>query len=176
MKKLALLLQTSQTLFHTQDLALILGINNRHSLRVAISRYIKKGILKPVYRGLYSTIPIQNIDKYKLGASFIHRFCYLSLHSIFEKYGVINQKVYSVSYVSSISKKIVFNGELFVYKQMNPQFLLNPEGISLVNGVYEASLERAVADAKYFNPRFHFDSPDLINWDRVDEIKKIVGY
>lgn len=176
MNKLASLLQSDQKLFHTQDLALILGINNRHNLRITISRYIKKGILKPVYRGLYSTVPIQNIDKAKLGSYFIHRFCYLSLQSVFELYGVINQAVYSVSYISSVSKKITFGDTQFIYKQMKGQFLLNPEGITLGDGVYKASLERAVADMIYFNPKFYFDSPNLIDWDRVAEIKKIVGY
>lgn len=176
MRKLQSLLQSDQKLFHTQDLALILGISNRHNLRITISRYIQKGILKPLYRGLYSTVPIQNIDKYKLGSFFIHKFCYVSLYSIFERYGVINQKVHSVNYVSSISKKIEFDGKLFVYKQMNLQFLLNPEGINLVNRVYEASLERAIADSIYFNLKNHFDSQNLINWDKVAEIKGIVGY
>lgn len=176
MHKLQLLLQSDQKLFHTQDLALILGIKNRHNLRVKISRYIKKGILKAVYRGLYATVPIQNIDKFKLGSFFVHKFCYLSLYSVFERYGVINQKVHSINYVSSVSKKIEFNGELFVYKQMDMQYLLNPEGVSLVNGVYEASLERAVADSLYFKLNTYFDSPDLIDWNKVAEIKALVGY
>lgn len=176
MDKLIPLLQSDQKLFHTQDLALILGLTNRHNLRMIISRYIKRGILKPVHRGLYSTVPIENIDKYKLGSFFIHKFCYISLYSIFERYGVINQKVHSVNYVSSVSKKIEFNRELFIYKQMNLSFLLNPEGIELTNGVYEASLERAVADSQYFNLNTYFDSPNLIDWNKVAEIKTIIGY
>lgn len=176
MHKLQSLLQSDQKLFHTQDLALILSISNRHNLRVKISRYIKKGILKAVYRGLYSTVPVQSLDKFKLGSFFVHRFCYLSLYSIFERYGAINQKVHSVNYVSSVSKRKEFNGELFVYKQMNTQYLLNPEGVSFVNGVYEASLERAVADSLYFKLNAYFDSPDLIDWNRVAEIKALVGY
>ncbi|KKP31229.1 MAG: hypothetical protein UR21_C0013G0023 [Candidatus Woesebacteria bacterium GW2011_GWC2_31_9] len=59
---------------------------------------------------------------------------------------------------------------------MNPQFLLNLEGISFKDGVYKASLERAVADSQYFKLNVFFDSPDLINWVRVNEIKKTVGY
>lgn len=176
MHKLQSLLQTDQKLFHTQDLALILGISNRHNLRVKIYRYVKKEVLKPVYRGLYSTVPVQSIDKFKLGSFFIHKFCYVSLYSIFERYGVINQKVHSINYVSSVSKRKEFNEELFVYKQMDTQYLLNPEGVSLVNGVYEASLERAVADSLYFKLNTYFDSPDLIDWNRVAEIKTLVGY
>lgn len=176
MNKLSLLLKSDQLFFHTQDLALLWSIQNRHTLRMTISRYIKRGILHSVVRGLYSTIPAKEIDKFKLGAALIHKFCYLSLESVLEKYGVINQKVYSINYVSSSSKKIELDNNLFVYRQMNPQFLLNPEGMSFEDGVYKASLERAVADSEYFKLNVFFDSPDLINWTRVSEIKKIVGY
>jgi|SRR3989344_5183728 len=176
MNKQALLFKSGQVLFHTQDLAVLWGSENRHNLKITIYRYVKKGILIPVLKGLYSTSPIDKIDKYKLGKSLIHRYCYLSLASIFEKYGVINQKVHSINHVSSISKKIEFNNQLFVYKQMNPKFLLNSEGIIFNNGVYEASLERAVADSQYFNLNTYFDTPDLIDWKRVEEIKRKVGY
>ena len=65
---------------------------------------------------------------------------------------------------------------MFVYRQIDPQFLLNTEGITLENGIYKASLERAVADSDYFKLNTYFDSPDLINWNRVAEIKTIIGY
>lgn len=176
MNKLSLLLKSKQTLFHTHDLALLWGITNRQTLRMTISRYVKKGILKPIFRGLYSTIPINESDKFKLGMSLIHKFCYLSLGSIFEIHGVINQKVHSINYVSSVSKKIEFDNKLFIYRQMNPQFLLNSEGVTLENEIYKASLERAVADSDYFKLNTYFDSPDLIDWNRVAEIKAIIGY
>ena len=176
MNKLILILKSKQTLFHTHDLALLWGISNRQTLRMTISRYVKKGVLKSVFKGLYSTVPIDHLDKFQLGMSLIHKFCYVSLGSIFEMNGVINQKVYSVNYVSSASKKIEFDDKLFVYRQMNSQFLFNPEGIILENGIYKASLERAVADSDYFKLNTYFDSPDLINWNRVAEIKTIIGY
>lgn len=176
MDKLTLLLKSKQILFHTQDLALLWGIENRHNLRITISRYIKKGILKPIQKGLYSTVLVDDLDKFQLGMSLIHKFCYVSLGSIFEIYGVINQKVYSVNFISSVSKKIEFDNKLFVYRQIDPQFLLNTEGITLENGIYKASLERAVADSDYFKLNTYFDSPDLINWNRVAEIKTIIGY
>ena len=87
MNKQALLFKSGQVLFHTQDLAVLWGSENRHNLKITIYRYVKKGILIPVLKGLYSTSPIDKIDKYKLGKSLIHRYCYLSLASIFEKYG-----------------------------------------------------------------------------------------
>lgn len=176
MSKLQLLLQSDQKLFHTHDLALMWGITNRQTLRMTISRYVKKGILKSVFKGLYSTISIDELDKFQLGMSLIHKFCYVSLGSVFEMHGVINQKVYSVSYISSVSKKIELDNKLFIYKQMDIHYLLNLEGVTLENGIYKASLERAVADSEYFKLNTYFDSPDLINWNRVAEIKALIGY
>ncbi|MEK7498160.1 MAG: hypothetical protein AAB656_04565 [Patescibacteria group bacterium] len=176
MYKQVLLFKSGQILYHTQDLALLWGLQNRHNLRVTISRYIKKGLLYSVFKGLYSIIPVNKIDELKLGPALIHKFCYLSCQSILEKHGVINQKVFSLTFVSSLSKKIEFEGKLFIYKQMNPQFLLNPEGIVFEDGVYKASLERAVADIEYFNMNVFYDSPNLIDWDKVKKIKKKIGY
>lgn len=176
MNKLVPLLKSKQVLFHTQDLALLWKIENRDTLRMTISRYVKKGILKSVTRGLYSTIPIKDLDKYQLGQSLIHRFCYLSCESVLESHGVINQKVYSLTYVSSVSLKKELGDRLFVFRQMNPQFLLNPEGVIFEDGIRMASLERAVADCEYFKLNVFFDSPGLIDWDRVGDIKKKVGF
>ncbi|KKP31228.1 MAG: hypothetical protein UR21_C0013G0022 [Candidatus Woesebacteria bacterium GW2011_GWC2_31_9] len=111
MNKLIPLLKSKQVLFHTQDIALLWGIKNRQTLRMTISRYVKKGILKSVTRGLYSTISVEDLNKYQLGASLIHRFSYLSCESILEQNGVINQKIYTLTYVSSISQK----RELYLY-------------------------------------------------------------
>ncbi len=176
MDKLILLLQSKQTLFHTHDLALLWGIENRGTLRMTISRYVKKGVLKSVFKGLYSTVSINELDKFQLGMSLIHKFCYVSLGSVFEMHGVINQKVHSVNFISLVSKKIEFDDKLFIYRQMDIQFLLNFEGVTFENGIYKASLERAVADSDYFNLNVYFDSPDMINWNRVAEIRALVGY
>lgn len=143
---------------------------------MTISRYIKKGVLKSITRGLYSTIPIDEIDKYQLGTALIHKYCYVSCESVLEQHGVINQKVYSVVYTTSVSQKIELNNRLFIFRQMNPLFLLNPEGIVFENGIYKASLERAVADSEYYKLNIFFDSPNLIDWNRVNEIKRKVGY
>ena len=176
MDKLSLLLKSGRILLHTQDLALLWGIQNRHNLRITISRYIKRGILFKIFKGLYSTTPIDQIDRHQLGPILVHRFCYLSCEPILEEYGVINHKVFPLIYVSSVSKRIELNGSFYVYKQMKAEFLLNPEGVILKDGLYKASLERAVADIQYFNMNVYYDSPSLIDWERVKDIKERVGY
>jgi len=51
-----------------------------------------------------------------------------------------------------------------------------PAGIVHQNGVFTADTERAVADMLYFNPKYHFDVPESIDFDKVRLIQKEVGY
>lgn len=177
MNKLNSLLKSGKKLFHTQNLALLWGIENRNTLRVTISRYIKRGFLIKVFRGFYSLTELKNIPKEILGSKIINRYCYLSCQTIFEWHGVINQVIYPMVFITSVSKTVFLNDDFyFIYKQLKPEFLNNHEGVENKEGYNIATLERAVADILYFNPRFYFDSPSLIDWDRVRDIQKKVGY
>ena len=59
---------------------------------------------------------------------------------------------------------------------MNPIYLYNNVGIYIKNNQRIASTERAVADMIYFNPKYHFDGENIIDWEKVKEIKKQIGY
>lgn len=156
--KLNLLLKSNQKLFHTQDLALLWGINNRNTLYTTIKRYLKKEILTKITKGLYSTLPIDDIDKFLLGTALIHKFCYVSCETVLEKEGVINQVVYPITFVSSISLKIEFNGNFYIYRKLKSEILFNPIGVEKRDGYFIATKERAISDMLYFNPKYYFDN------------------
>ncbi len=59
---------------------------------------------------------------------------------------------------------------------MQDKFLFNDKGIVKKDGIKRANLERAVADMLYYDPYYHFDAPNLINWKKVKEIQKIIGF
>ena len=175
--KLNILLKSDEKLFHTQDLALLWGVENRNTLHVTISRYIRRGILIKVFKGFYSLVDLKHIEREKLGSKIINRYSYISCQTIFEWYGVINQVIYPMVFMSSISKTVFLNDVFyFIYKQLKPKFLSNHEGVEIKEGYNIATLERAVADILYLNPKFYFDTPSLIDWDRVRDIQKKVGY
>ena len=50
----------------------------------------------------------------------------------------------------------------------------HPEGINLHGQVYEATIERAIADMLYFNPFYHFDRP--IDVKKVRAMQEKIGY
>jgi len=152
------LLKSNQKLFHTQDLALLWGVKNRNTLLTTIKRDVKKGVLIKVIKGLYSTVPIDEINEFELGTALIHKYCYVSCETVLFLEGVINQKVYPITFVSSISKKIELNGRQYLYRQANPELLFDPSGVEKRDGYFVASRERAISDMLYFNPKYYFDN------------------
>ncbi len=174
--KLDLLLKHPQNLFHTQDLALLWNIENKNTLHTTIKRYVQKGALIRIQKGFYSKVPIDQLNPVKLGMSFLHSFCYLSTESILTREGIISQSIPYITLISSKSKKFKIKGNTYLSRQMKDEFLFNEFGVEKKNNIKQATIERAVADLLYYNPNYHFDGPSLINWEKVKEIQKKVGF
>jgi hypothetical protein len=143
---------------------------------MAITRYIDRGVLFPIYKGLYATVPLASLNPLELGQAIIHRYTYLSTESVLFQAGIISQPVYDQTYVANMSKRVSVGQWSFRYRQLKDEYLYNPGGIINQNGFFTASTERAVADMLYFNPRYHFDVPESIDFDKVKLIQKEVGY
>ncbi len=174
--KLNLLLESPQSLFHTKDLVLLWGIKNKNTLYTSIKRYIKRGVLISIHKGFYSKLPLNQLDPIKLGISFLHSFAYLSTETILTHHGIISQSIPHISLISDRSKRFKINNNHYISRQMQDKFLFNDRGIIKKDGIGQATIERAVADMLYYNPHYHFDAPNLINWKKVKEIQKIIGF
>lgn len=158
MNKQSVLLQSGQKLFHTQDLEVLWRINNKNTLYVTVNRFIKRKILYKIIKGLYSTVPINEINKYQLGASLLRKYSYLSCESVLFSRGVIFQVPSSITYISSISKKIKLGDIYYSYRKMKPERLFDSSGIIKKDGYCMATAERAISDMRYFNPKYYFDN------------------
>lgn len=176
MYKLAELLRLDQKILHASDLGKLWGHSNQASLYTAINRYVKKGILIPIQKGLYATIPLDKIDPIKLGMAVIHNYAYLSCETVLAKAGLIFQSVQTITLISLRPRKFEIGNNRYLVRQLNPKFLYQTAGMDDRAGYLEAGPERAVADMLYFNPRYHFDGADRIDWKRVKLIQTEVGY
>ena len=175
-QKIKKLLQDSRKLYHTQDLAVLWGVDNPNTLYTTIKRYVKRGLLNKIYKGFYSTTSLKEIDPVHLGLVAIHRYGYLSMESIFVKQGLIFQDIQYTTLISNISKRFDIAGHKFLVRKMQDKYLHNEAGIIVQNGIRFASAERAVADMLYFNSNYHFDAKDIINWKKVKEVRNKIGY
>jgi len=170
------LLKQDRKLYHSQDLAILWGIANKNTLYTTIKRYVQKGVLISIYKGLYSTVPLSQLNPLDLGKAIVHRYTYLSTESVLAQAGVIFQTTYHYTFVSNLPKKVSVDSMSFLYRKLKDEYLYHPAGIQNQNGNYMATSERAVADMLYFNPRYHFDNPGAVDFDKVKLIQQAIGY
>lgn len=176
MYRLSELIKLDRKIYHSNDLAILWDISNKNTLYTTIKRYVQKGVLIPIYKGLYSTVPLPQLDPLELGRAIIHRYTYLSTESVLAQAGVISQATYMYTFVSNIPKKVSVGSMSFLYRQLKEEYLNNPAEVTNQNGIFIASTERAVADMLYFNPKYHFDVPGNIDFGKVKIIQKEIGY
>jgi hypothetical protein len=176
MYRISELLKLDRKIYHTNDLALLWGISNKNTLYTAIKRYVQKGILLPIYKGLYATVPIKELNPLELGKAIIHRYAYLSTESVLAQAGIITQVTYAYTFVSSQSNRVTVGSMSFLFRKIKDEYLYNPVGITNQRGNFVATTERAVADMLYFNPKYHFDFAELIDFEKVKHIQKEIGY
>lgn len=176
MYKLKKLIRSDRNIFHTNDLAILWDITNRNTLYTTIKRYVQKGLLISIYKGLYSKVPIAELDPLELGKAIIHRYTYLTTESVLSQAGIISQPIYAYTFVSSLSKKVTVGSASFLYRKLKDEYLFNPTGIINQDGNFVASTERAVADMIYYNPKYHYDFIESIDFEKVRQIQKEIGY
>lgn len=151
------LLKQPQKTFHTPDLALLWQITAKNTLYTAIKRYLQKGVLISLSKGFYSVIPPDDLNPWALGISFLHRYAYVSTETILFQAGLISQKIYPITLVSSVSKRFSVNGLDFLCRKLPDDRLYDSTGLELKNGILVASPKRAKSDLLYFDPGYHFD-------------------
>lgn len=176
MYRIDILLKQEQKLFHTQDLALLWDIKRLNTLYTAIKRYVQKGVLIRIHKGFYSVVPLEKINPVELGISYLHKYTYLSTESILREKGIIFQEGGYITLISSVSKKFAVSKYNYLVRSMKKEFLYQTAGLIENEGIRIATIERAVADLLYFNPYYHFDNPQVIDWQKVKKIQKEVGY
>lgn len=135
---------------------------------------MEKGVLIPIHKGFYATIPLEKIDPLRLGIGYLHRFVYLSCETVLVQHGVIFQYANVITFVSDKSTKFKLGQWEYLVRKLNSRYLYNDRGLTEKEGIFVASLERAVADILYFHPNYHFDAPKAINWSAVKKIQKEV--
>jgi predicted transcriptional regulator of viral defense system len=176
MYRISELLQLDRKIYHTNDLAILWGIASKNTLYKTITRYMDKGILFPIYKGLYSTVPLASLNPIELGKSIIHRYAYLTTETVLAQAGIISQSIYAYTFATDRSKSITVGQWTFRFRQLKDVFLYNPTGINEQSGGFVATVERAVADMLYFDPRYHFDLREAIDFEKVRSLQKEIGY
>lgn len=173
--KYQLLSLQKRPIFSTNDLALLWKMPKRSSLLVLIARYIKKGWLFAVRKGLYSKIPLDQIDPFLLGTAYVSDFSYVSTETILFDQGIINQRPRAITLVGKRSMEFSVAGQDYICRKLDAKYRLNKTGLSMINSdYYVASPERALADLQRYNSKCYIDNYQFINQADYQLIKKEV--
>lgn len=172
--KIAILLQQRERIFHTQDIAVLWGITNSNTLHTTIKRYCDKGVLFPIYKGMYTTIPMEQLHPRVLGIKALHRFAYVTCETVLAQHGLVNAVILEITMASAISLRFTIDQQHYRARRLHNRFLFHSFGIIEKQGVLTATPLRAIADMLYFNSRIHFDAP--VDWQKVRTAQKTIGY
>jgi predicted transcriptional regulator of viral defense system len=134
--------------FTFADLERITGQEKR-SLKVTVSRLVKRGILARIKRGVYQLTG--NLVDVKLVANQLYYPSYLSFESALSQYGILSQVPYAQTFATpKRSKKLVLWDTAVDYRQLRGDLYW---GYTLVNGIYLAEPEKAILDQLYLVSR-----------------------
>jgi len=174
--RFAMLARLGEVVFRVEDLANLWQITSKNNLHTTLKRYCQQGLVFRIFRGLYAIKPISSIDPVLLGLRAAGEFTYLSTESILAKEGIIQQSISQITIVGQKSQRFAILQNEFRVRQLADNFLFNPAGIVEKDGIRIATMERAVADLLYFNPKAFFDGAKNIDWKKIRKIQAEIGY
>ena len=176
MLKQKALIGQEKRIFTSSNLALLWNIEKKNTLWTTINRYVNREILHRLSKGLYSTLPIENLNPYELGCALCGPYSYVSAESVLQSAGIIMQKVNKITLFGKKKREFTINNTAYFCRFLNIAYLLNREGINNTGHYSIASVDRATGDMLYINPRYHFDNNSGINMTAVNDLSKKVGY
>ncbi|MEA3448382.1 MAG: hypothetical protein U9Q98_08050 [Bacteroidota bacterium] len=154
------LLQSEQTVFSLNEIALIGEAKETANLKSKINYYVKTGLLLNIRKGFYAK-PKYNIEEL---ACKLYTPAYISLDYVLQKEGVVFQYDTEITTVSYLSRSITVENYKLRYRKIKHSVLLNTAGIQrLDNGINIATAERAVLDSLYLNKSGYFDNIEKLD-------------
>ena len=174
MTKLNELLSTNKTIFTLDDLSVIWGQDKRSNTYQSAKEYAKAGKLVRLRRGLYS-LPKAKPTEAEIANKLVSP-SYLTGETILKKHGLSFQMGYQVTSAALVSRKISLGNTAYIYYKFNEEIFFNPYGVIDIDGVTEASRERAIGDLIYlYGGDYPFENLDEIDWQELKEVGKIYG-
>lgn len=121
----------------------------KESLKVALSRLAKKGVLTRIKRGIYQ-LESSSINIPKI-ANQLYYPSYLSFESALSRYGILSQVPYTQTFATTKkTKRMSLWGTDVEFRQLKKDLFF---GYVMDNGIYVAEPEKALLDQLYMDGR-----------------------
>jgi predicted transcriptional regulator of viral defense system len=161
------LLRSDKTVYSFKELHMLWPDTDIQNMRAQIHYYIKRGDLYHIRRGLYALS--NNYDRLEL-ATKIFIPSYVSFETVLVSAGIVFQYYKTIFVASYQSKKILCDGQNYIFKKIKDEILTNNLGIEVRDNYTIASPERALLDTLYLNKDYHFDNLSSVDWQKLYEI------
>lgn len=130
--------------FTVADMQKITGLS-RTSLKVALSRLTRRGVLTRIKRGVYQ-LSLSPVDVLK-AANQLYYPSYLSFESALSRYGILSQIPYTQTFATvKRGKKMVLWDTEVEFRQLKKELFF---GYRMEDGIYIAEPEKALLDQLY---------------------------
>ncbi len=163
------LFSSSQTVFNTKDVALLLEETRRDALKSQLNYYVKKGVLRAVRRGIYVKPSYNPLEL----ATKIYTPSYISLETVLEKEGIVFQHYETIFVISYLSREIEVDGHNIRFRRIKEEVLFNKKGIEQRENYFIAQKERAFLDVLYLYKNYHFDNLEALNRQKAKTLVNI---
>lgn len=164
---LKLILSSPRSVFTTQSLSMLSGINNGQALTQALHYYTKRGELLNPHRGIYCKKEYREEEM----ACAIIPPSYISMEYVLQRAGVTFQYDSTITSISSRTREYEIDGKRYSFRQINPLIWMNMSGISQIDNVAIACPERAFLDMLYLScGQCYFDNLRPISKKMVAEL------
>lgn len=158
-----------ETVFTVSEISQFFPGITYESLQDRLYYFSKIGKLKKLHQGIYAKA---DYNPYEL-ANKLYKPSYISLETVLSAGNVVFQYYETIFMVSYLTRTVKAGGVSIQYRQIKEEVLTCVEGIEQKNGYFVATLERAFLDAIYIYKNYHFDNLGAINWEKVEELKRI---
>ncbi len=158
-----------ETVFSIDEISQLFPNLAHKNIRDRLYYFTKVGKLKRLHYGIYAKEEYNSLEL----ANKLYRPSYISLETVLAKAGVVFQYYETIFVVSYLTREVKLSEISIQYRQIKGNVLTNTQGIEQKSGYFIATLERAFLDAVFIYKNYHFDNLDAIDWEKVNELKKI---
>lgn len=161
--------QQPGTVFTVDEISQLFPGITYKQLKDRLYYFTKAGKLKRLKQGIYSKIEYNPMEF----ANKLYKPSYVSLETVLAKGGVVFQYYETIFLVSYLTRSVQIGDVKIQYRRIRGDVLTNPAGVEEKEGYFIATLERAFLDAVFIYKNYYFDHLGVINWEKVNELKKI---
>lgn len=160
---------SKQTVFSSDEIAILTNEKNLNNFKSKLSYYVKNESLIRLRKGFFAK---SNQYNKKELATKIYKPSYISFETVLKEEGLIFQFYETIFVASYLSREIENDGKI-VYRKLKNQVLLNRKGLITKDGYFQASKERAFLDMIYLYKDYYFDNLKGLDWNVCFELVEI---